>query len=212
MDSSAADILGDIHSAEVSNLLSRTIRLARRLGAADLERWARLELEGYFNTNAALRESDVVPPYRTVVGRYYDSYGRLFQVTDPDLQFVNEYRLRTGADELEAYLERGGYIAIQDLTFTELIRTNLEVHVDRFRFDTTQLRGVLTSIRNEIGDRLDALPSAPSVALAGIALPSTPQQADEIIEFHPNLWGIGLNLRAAWRRIASWLRSRHTAV
>jgi len=209
MDASPADVLRDIHAVPVSNLLSRTLRLARRLGAADLERWVRLELEGYFNTNVALRESDIVPPYRTVVGRYYDSYGRLFQISDPDLQFVNEYRLRTGADELEAYLERGGHIAIQDLTFTELIRTKLEVNVDRFRFDTTQLRGVLTAIRNELGDRLDALPS---VAPARIGLPPAPQLAEEIIVLRPNLWGVGLNLRAAWRRVVCWLRSRHTTV
>jgi hypothetical protein len=211
MDASPADVLRDIHAVPVSNLLSRTLRLARRLGAADLERWVRLELEGYFNTNAALRESDVVPPYRTVVGRYYDSYGRLFQITDPDLQFVNEYRLRTGADELEAYLERGGYITIQDLNFTELLRTKLKVDVDRFRFDTTQLRGILTAIRNELGDRLDALPSAQSVAPASIGLLPAPQLADEIIVLRPNLWGVGLNLRAAWRRLVSWLRNRHTA-
>ena len=136
----------------------------------------------------------VVPEYRTVVGQHADIYGRVLMLP-ANLSFMNETRLRNGVEEMEALATSRDVVTIHDPHMCELIDQHLKVHVDVFRFSSVHLTGVLSAIRTELEDRLQAL--GPKIR-HGDSVAADP--GDEILELRPNLYGIGINLRALWRR------------
>src|SRR4051794_7457556 len=89
-------------NAPLSELLPALLLLAQELKHAELEKWARLELGGYLEHNDAMTNDDVVPPYRTVAGQWSDLRGSPLIITQADLSFVNEIRLRHCVPDLEA--------------------------------------------------------------------------------------------------------------
>jgi len=62
----AGELLGRLDGIPVSQGLRRAFLIAKGAKRPELERWCRLELEGYLDTNATLGEDIVVPKYRTV--------------------------------------------------------------------------------------------------------------------------------------------------
>lgn len=124
-------LLRCVPSKDLSRTLPKALRLAKLLGDKDFERWVRCELNGYLKPH--MNDTDVVPEYRTVTGRYMDIYGRPLMIDDPNLSFVNEDRLRLGVRELEAHAEKDGMLYIQHAAF---------------------IYGILDSIRSELLDRL----------------------------------------------------------
>ena len=94
------DLLGQTNTAPLSQTMPIALRLARELKQTDFEKWLRLEIGGYFNTNSALTDDIKVPEYRNVAGQHLDKYGRPIAVSSK-LQFVNSVPLRNGIDELE---------------------------------------------------------------------------------------------------------------
>lgn len=201
---STAELLAQLGSAPLAQLLQQALRLAQRHSDATFEHWIRLELLGYFNSNSAMKETDTVPEYRTVGGEHYDEFGRPLHITDPNLSFVNETRVRWGVADLEELFRQGGQVTLRDLTMSNLLYRHLRISVTWFSFDSRQLAGVLAAIRAQLADYLlkyDHHPLASAVA-------DQPKLAEEIIELKPNLWGIGINLRALSRRISDWWTSR----
>ncbi len=75
-------------------------------------------------------------------------------ITDPKMRFVNEYRLRHGALELEKLAESKDFISIQDPGFIDIIKKNLKVDVFSFRFSPTAIFGVLNAIRTNLINRM----------------------------------------------------------
>ena len=145
-----------------------------------------------------MTESTVVPEYRTVSGQWFDEYNRRLALSDPNLAFINETRLRLGAAELESFVGVNGILALPNPEHATLIRDNLHVEVSTFRFSPQNVPPVLASIRAQLVDRLtqsqgeDRRPAVSGPAPAG--------PLEDIIELKPNVAGIGLNLRALWRR------------
>jgi hypothetical protein len=176
----------------LSKCLQKASYLAHEAGAKDLERWLRLELGGYYGSNSAMQKETVVPEYRTVVGQYADLYGRILCVP-ADFSFVNETRLRNGVEELEGLMASRDTVMIHDPGTCELIRQHLKVEVYSFRFSAMHLKGVLSAIRIEVGSKLQELKSAT------IDEKST-FRGEEIFQLRPNFHGIGVDLRALWRR------------
>jgi AbiTii len=201
--SDIAFLLDRVDRDPVSKLLARALRVAQLRNDIELERWIRLELEGYFGFNPALKETDVVPEYRTIVGQHTDEIGRPLVIQDPKLGFVNETRARWGAVDLEAMLAKGGDITIRDPHAAAGIKQYLEVDVTRYTFASLQLEGVLAAIRLRLSDAIAKLASQ-SAAATHPALPVDAYASDEIVELRPNVFGLGLNLRALWR----WLLAR----
>jgi uncharacterized protein (TIGR02391 family) len=70
------------------------------------------------------------------------------------MRFVNEYRLRHSALELEKLAELKDFISIQDLGFIDIIKRNLKVDVFSFRFSPTAIFGVLNAIRTDLIKRM----------------------------------------------------------
>ena len=196
MNKSFDPILESIETLPLSRSLSTAGRFANRLGFKDLDQWCRLELGGYFDSNPAMSEDVVVPEYRTVVGQHADIYGQVL-VLPSELSYVNETRLRNGVEELEAIEGSRKIVAIHDPHTCELIREHLKVEIYSFRFSSVHLRGLISSIRLELVDKLQKVRTvdAPNKV-------SSPQ-TDEIIELRPNFYGIGINLKALWRRYNS---------
>jgi hypothetical protein len=186
--------------APLSSALRTVLRIAERHGVADVAAWCRLELGGYWSSNPAMANSIVVPEYRTVRGQHVDIYGRSLMV-DSKLAFVNETRLRYGVDELEALTTNRDTVEIQDPKTRELIRDHLSVEVHSFRFSAVHVKGILSEIRTELVTRANAM--AP---LLGRREAVAAEMREDILELKPNLWGLGVNLRALWRRIKNGAR------
>lgn len=139
-----------MNKPDVSILLDRIIDVARKNGDADLERWAHLELEGYYNTNRHLKPEDVVPEYRGVPGEHRDANGRTLLIKNPKLSFVNICRIRTPVPEIEAQASSSSdLLSLKDPEMSRIIREYMNVDVCEFVFSRTALSGVLTSIREE---------------------------------------------------------------
>ena len=154
------------------------------------------ELLGYFQQDPAWSDGIITPEYRAVDGQWFDEFDRRLQISQLDLQFINEIRLQSGVPELEGLAGVDGVFALPMPAQAASIRENPEVGVSTFRFKARSVSQVLTSIRSQLVDRLARIPTT-SKHIAGSAAD------DEIIELRPNLAGIGVNLRALWRKIRS---------
>lgn len=182
-----------LEAEPLSSGLRKASYLAQDVGASDLELWLRLELGGYFRSNSAMRDDVEVPEYRTVVGEHYDLFGRRL-VLPADLSFVAETRLRYGVEELEGLASSRHTVVVHDPTMCELIRTHLGVEVYSFHFSTIHLRGVLSAIRTELDAKLRHIKLPDSNWVRSSA------HTEEVFQLRPNFHGLGVDLRALWRR------------
>lgn len=131
MTVTASKLLKELDRAPLSQSMHRALELARRHSNAAFLHWLELELFGYFSSNPALSDGDTVPVYRTVAGEHGDEAGRPLVLSDPDLGFVNETRVRWGVAELEEYQRHGGHITVRDPVSADLILQHLGVEVTR---------------------------------------------------------------------------------
>ncbi len=179
-----------VDSSNLHDSLRLVLRWASREEHEELARWCSLELGGYFDSNPAMGEDIEVPSYRSVAGQHSDLYGRPL-VLETKLSFINETRLRNGVEELAHLASKKDDVSIHDPSMCEMIREHLEVEVYTFTFSATHLVGILSAIRMELDRRLDEF--APEV----LVLPGT----DDVFLLKPNFHGIGIDLRALWRRL-----------
>lgn len=182
----------------LSRSLPAALRLANALPDQTWSEWLRLELMGYTRDNPSLKESTVVPTYRSVAGQWRDEYGRLFLVPDPKLGFVNETRLRFGVAELESVMSNGtGTVGMRLPGEAEIIRRELNVDVSIFEFQRAAISQVLANIRLKALEHLWERKPALTTPAAEVKL----QKQDEIILLRPAIWGMGIDLRALWKRM-----------
>jgi hypothetical protein len=147
-------VVAQLTQRPLSQTLIDVIILAQSLHDSELERWARLESGGYLAENRAIRETDEVPTYRTVVGQYHDSYGRPLIISDPSLDFIMEERLRNPTAELESLACVKDLLHMSDARALNLIKGHLGVTVEKFVFSPSSIMGVLAGIQQELLDRL----------------------------------------------------------
>jgi len=179
----------------LSRSLPRVLSAANKVGAGGLSQWAKLELMGYLSENPAMTDDVVVPEYRTVVGTWYDDFGRMFRVDDPKMSFVNEIRLRHGVAELEALARATGPLDAVEHPSAALIRDSLAVPVTVFRFDPRAAAQILMNIRVHLIDQL----AADRERFDDLSVqPDAP--AAEILKIAPEFYGVGVDLKALWRR------------
>lgn len=164
----------------------------------EIQNWFRLELAGYLSSNKAMRDTTRVPEYRVVIGQHVDEFGRVLQMAS-GLGFVNEFHLRQGVEELEEWARTRHTIRLQDPFSVDLIRQYFNIDISYFQFSATSLAGVFSAIRTEAAERLAQVTPVHNGAVFK-------QDRDEIIKLEPNLYGIGVNLRALWR--LWWPRNR----
>lgn len=141
-------------NAKVSQMLSSALLLSKKVQDTQFEKWVKLEFNGYFNTNPALTEEVIVPEYRTVVGHYHDRWGRPIIFNDPQMDFINKYRLRNGASEIESIATKGGHLQIMDSNFNSLVSEHLNVEVAYFSFFTGTVYGILDAIKESLIEKL----------------------------------------------------------
>lgn len=187
-------LLKDAQSKDLQKTIPVVLHLVRGRGLDDIERWLKLELNGYWNSNPALTDDTEVPEYRQVVGQHFDDYGRPLVIPQNDLQFVNTTRVRWGVIELEQMQKKGGLYSIQDSYMIEVIKENMKVDVTRFTFDSRQLTAVLSTIKTELADRLSSIDGESGI------VDSFPDTNDQVLELKPNFYGIGVDLRALARK------------
>jgi hypothetical protein len=167
------------------------------IGDEELASWIRLELMGYLSDNPAMKDDTVVPEYRGVAGQWFDDYGRVLALEDPNLGFINELRLRSGVAELEGIAGATEMLALRPTEFAQIIRTNLNVEVTTFQFRPSSVSQVLTNIKVHLLDQLairrEKIKALPSVSIA---------QSPEIFDLKPSFYGMSIDLKALWRRIS----------
>jgi hypothetical protein len=146
-------IIEQITDRPVSESLTDLILFAQLVGDKELERWAKLESDGYLAENPAMREDDVVPEYRTIAGQYRDYWDRPLVIQDPKLLFIQQDRLRNPAIELEGFAKSTGLLRYSHPTRLQLLR-ELGIEVHEFVFSPSAVRGILNAIRNRILEHL----------------------------------------------------------
>jgi hypothetical protein len=189
-------LLAVIEEQPLSRSLPRVLSTAITIGADDLACWTKLELMGYFPENPAMTDEVVVPEYRSVAGAWFDDFGRMFLLENPDLHFVNELRLRHGVAELEGLATATGPLSMRELNNAAVIRETLKVQVTTFEFDPRSISQVLTNIRVHLLDRVSAYRGeiAPLRVTREAVEP-------EVFKLAPEFYGVSVDLKALWRRL-----------
>lgn len=158
------NLLGQTNTTPLSQTMPIALRLARELKQADFEKWLRLEIGGYFDTNPALTPDVQVPKYRNVVGEHLDKYGRPIGVPYK-LQFVNVVPLRNGIDELEKLAAGTEMLTVKNPVSIEFFRERFNVEVFAFHFNPLEINGILGSIKLKLNDWLyDVQNSSPKLS------------------------------------------------
>lgn len=153
------EILKNATTSSLNELLSMAQRLSQEVGDKDLEKWIRLEIGGYHGRNKAVTDDVSVPEYRTVPGQHSDDFGRPLVLSNPQLGFINEHRLREGVSELEHLATSQNTLTIRNPTMIRLIRENFNVDVCIYSFSPASVAAVLSSIRSELISRIYELKS-----------------------------------------------------
>jgi hypothetical protein len=184
-----------IEQQPLSRSLPAALRIANSITDEEWASWIKLELMGYLADNPAMREQTAVPEYRAVPGLWYDDYGRSLAINDPGLAFINELRLRQGVTELESIAAGNGPLVMRPMEFSDIIRNNFDVEVSIFQFQPRSVCQVLTNIKVRLLDRVASRRERIS------AIPENQiSQKAEILLLKPNLYGVGVDLKALWRR------------
>ncbi|WP_180926095.1 hypothetical protein, partial [Vibrio parahaemolyticus] len=103
--------------------------------------------------------------------------------------------MRAGVVELEVYQENGLIMKEPDLC--KIIQDNLGVKVTSFHVSASQVKNVLANIKCELISRLSLLEEQRTTVVSA---------SEDIVEFKPNFYGIGLNLNALKRK---WFPKRN---
>ena len=190
-------LLALVEEQTLSRSLPAALRVAAAIADEEWASWIRLELMGYFADNPAMKEDTIVPEYREVPGLWYDDYGRVLALNNPDLVFINELRLRCGVPELAGIATGTGTLAMRPTEFSETLRNNLNVEVSVFRFQPSSVNQVLINIKVRLLDHLASrhgrISTIPDIQVS---------HETEILQLKPNVYGIGIDLKALWRRVS----------
>jgi len=151
-----SDIINLINEKKLSEILEICIHYATFNDDTELLRWAALELNGYFASNKYLTEDVIVPEYRTVVGQYADSNNNPIVVSDPQLQFILEDRLRHGVPELEKFLVDQKLISFHDAQKADMLKKTFGVDVFSYSVGTYQIETIFSSIKSKLYELLRA--------------------------------------------------------
>ena len=104
-----------------------------------------------------MTESDNVPEYRSVVGRWADIYDNFLDVSNqPELSIVNEFRLRFGIPMLEELSAKKEFQNIKDDATINILRQHLSVEVVRFCFNPLEVRSMLQNIKSRLAEKIYA--------------------------------------------------------
>jgi hypothetical protein len=189
-------VMRDAEERSLDRSLPIVLRIARAIGDEELATWLRLKLMGYLAENPAMGNDTVVPEYRTVLGQWYDDYGRPLVLDDANLTFINEFRLRQGAAELQGLATATGSLSVRPMEFSQLIRRELNVEVSVFQFRSASVSQVLANIKLHLLDQL--MNRREKIA----ALPELKKPAEsDIIQIKPGIYGVSIDLKALWRRM-----------
>lgn len=187
-------IIDSLHSKSLSETLQKLLLLATQAEDMELVKWVRFELTGYQGSN--VKNNDIVPEYRDVVGYHTDDLNRKFVIEQDDLKFVNSTRLRAGVVELEVYKEHG--LILKSPQLCNLIYQHLEVKVTSFHVSGPQIQNVLANIKSELANKLTTFEPGK------ITKASNEHVSEGIIELKPNVFGLGVNLNALQRKWFPW--------
>jgi hypothetical protein len=151
------DLITSATQNSLSKVLPSVLAFALKTKNTNLEKWVRLELGGYYSSNKALKDEDVVPEYRAIAGYYANQFGRRYLVNDPELQFINEDRLRNGVAELEKMSEANNPLNYSNPGTLEIIKRTFNVEVSQFVIQPSAIHGILSDIRAELISRLEGV-------------------------------------------------------
>ncbi len=165
---------------------------ALKMGETELAKWCRLEHGGYDDSNPA-RGDETIPDYRTVTGLHFDAYGRPF-LPPRSFEFINAMPVPHGVAELERILQGpDDFVRVHFPSICELIGENFQVEVYEFRFKASAVSSVLGAVEMELQERLSATERT-------LQIRGDEAEREDIVMISPNLYGVGFNLRALWRR------------
>lgn len=200
-------LLALVEEQTLSRSLPTALRVATAISDEEWASWIRLELIGYFADNPAMKVDTIVPEYREVPGLWYDDYGRVLALKNTDIAFINELRLRCGVPELERIATGTGTMAMRPTEFSETLRNNLNVEVSVFRFQPSSVNQVLMNIKIRLLDHLARRDGRIST------IPNVQVSHDtELLQLKPNFYGIGIDLKAMWRRVFRHSQERSSKV
>jgi len=134
-----------------------------------------------------------------VRGQWFDIYRRPLVISNPGLDFINEIPLRHGVLELEGVVGTNEGITVALPKYVDMLRDKLRVEVNVFRFTSPAVEQVLAAIKAQLLDRLAMRPCKHRAA----GTITTPLEEKEILQLQPNFYGLGIDLKALWKRLCS---------
>jgi len=146
----------NVPSKDLSETLPIALRLAQKLGDKGFEKWVRFEFNGY--NQAEMTDTDSVPEYRNVPGRYVDQYKHMAPYY-ADIPSLCKFRLPIGVRELEQHAKSQNEISIHDPELIEMIREQLKFNAERFACSPAAILSVLDAIRSQLLDWMHRIQS-----------------------------------------------------
>lgn len=96
-----------------------------------------------------------------MVGRHMDGFKRPLHISDPNLSFINETRLRHRVKELERLAESRNTLYVIDESMNSLIMQHLHVHVVQFAVSPAAIVSLLDKVQHKLMDRLYEIQDQP---------------------------------------------------
>ncbi len=150
-------ILNSIYKKDLSDILSLVVVFAKKSKNTELERWAKLELHGWFSENGML-ETEIVPEYRSVSIQHYDRFNCSLLITQKKLNFINETRIRNGIREIEGEMSKNyDVIYAYDPNFIETLKNSLNVNVIKYGFTVSSARSIIEKVKLLVVYKLSSL-------------------------------------------------------
>lgn len=142
-------IIGSASTEPLSTLLLSSLVLAKSICSDEFERWLKLEISGYYNTNPTFEDDVIVPNYRMIPGYYEDENSNRI-----NFGFLTHYPIREGVKDLEKQVEKNSWMSIvSPITNKELVES-LPFKIDKFIFNSDSITPVLNEIRISLIEKL----------------------------------------------------------
>jgi len=106
-----------------------------------------------------MSETDLVPEYRNVPGRYVDQYKRMAPYYE-DIPGMGTFRFPNGVRELERHARSTNEISVHEPAILAMIQKNLKFDAVRFVCYPASILNVLDAIRSQLLDWLHRIESS----------------------------------------------------
>ena len=151
------ELLAKSAKESLSKLLPTAFRVSNALNDNAFSKWARLEMNGYLNTNQAYTDDVEVPKYREIKGKHVDAYGKSLKGNQKVKGISNKTRICESIDTIEELSAKEKSVYIEDHYNMEILKENPDIDTLNFKLEPAELTGVTKAIRTKLTEWLEEI-------------------------------------------------------